>query len=93
MPKGVRIAMQECEPEELKQLGIDPTPENLEFVNQIAEAASTGAPLAQPYIDSGAIKVFERELQMPFGLVTFQGIGFHQTKFAEMLKAPASHYN
>lgn len=87
---GKRLIMSEAKSEDLTGIGIEPTPENLEFINQLAEAASVGAPLAQPYIDSGAIRVFQKEV-MPG--VTFQAIGFHNTKLAEMLKSPASHYN
>lgn len=87
---GERIAQSEAKIEDLQQLGLEPTPENLEFVNQLAEAASVGAPLAQPYVEAGAIKLYQKELSPG---ITFQAVGFHVTKLAEMLKAPASHYN
>lgn len=87
---GTRIAQQDAQLEDLKRLGLESTPEMLEFVNQLAEAASANAPLAQPYIEAGAIKIYQKEV---FPGVTFQAVGFHHTKLAEMLKAPASHFD
>lgn len=88
-----RIKIPGSEPsiQDLSQLGLDPTPEMFEFVNQLAESAITGSPLAQPYIEAGAIRVFNKDI-IP-GHLGFQAVGFHNTKLAEMLKSPASHYN
>lgn len=85
-----RIELQSPDPTNPASLGLESTPEITEFINQVAEAASVGGPLAQPYIAAGAIKVYKKQIAPG---IEVQGIGFHKTKFAEMLKSPASHMN
>lgn len=75
---------------ELHNMGLEDTPELREFVNQVAEAAVTGSPLAAPYVAAGAIKIFKKQIAPG---IEAHGIGFHRTKFAEMLKSPASYMN
>lgn len=84
IPQGaVRLAESEPSMKDLENLGVEQTPEMLEFVNQIAEAAVARAPLAQPFVDADAVRVVTRELAPG---VFYTGVHVHQEKFAEMLK-------
>ncbi len=72
--------------ENLIALGLEPSPELLEYMDQIAISAIEGGPLAQPFIEAGAIKV-KTKIISPGVMV--KGVGFHETKFAEVIKRPS----
>ena len=71
-------------------LGVDPTPENLKLINDIADSAIEDGLLAQPYIHAGAVVVYRNVLAPG---VSAKAVGFHQTKLAEMLKNPLGFTN
>jgi len=71
-------------------LGVDPTPENLKLINDIADSAIEDGLLAQPYIHAGAVVVYKNDLAPG---VSAKAVGFHQTKLAEMLKNPLGFTN
>jgi hypothetical protein len=75
---------------DLPELGLAATPEMREFLNQLAESAIEKSPLAQPYIDAGAIQV--RVSKLGPGIEAHR-VAFHKTKFAQMMKSPASFMN
>jgi hypothetical protein len=84
IPKGAtRLAQRDPELGDMKNLGLDETPEIVEFVHQVANAAVKGEPLAKPFLDADVLRVVTRELSPG---IFYTGVHVHQQKFAEMLK-------
>ena len=84
-----RIPLSEATPDSLKEIGLPETPEMVEFVNQIAEAAATGSPLAKPYLDAKVVVVVRTEVSPG---IMIEGVGFDKTNFARMVMESTSAY-
>lgn len=83
-----QIAFSGADKESVAKLGLPPSDEMVEFINQIGEAAANGGALAQPFLDAGVIRI--REQQLIPGILSVRAVGFHNTKFAEVLNAQVS---
>jgi hypothetical protein len=81
--------------EAVRKLGLEPTPELIEFIDALTEDASKGGPLSKPYVDAGAIVVHNKTIDLPAGIgeFTVNGVALSKTRFKEVYLGGSSQMN
>ena len=75
----------EAKEQAVRNLGLDPSEELIEFIDTLTEDAKRGGALSKPYLASGAIVIHEATIPIPgIGDFVTKSINLHKTKFKEV---------